>query len=317
MSIAEYVAGVDRLLSRAHDLFPDGGAGGQLPGSGASGLVPAHPSGASGLRAGASRASASYHQTRRTTGGLDEQVRVAAVEAHSIGRQGRTASGTIRDQARAVGAAAERIGSTPAGARLIVSTMNQHLAAMQGQVESTRTQYQAVSATLGQATGEYRRLPKKPTGTDAVPLDNDTPRDSGKPGWVVGDPRHEPWVAGPGGPKPPGPPDGPRWIEIGPGSGTFIRADELPGAIVKQPGELGPPGFQINGDPHGYIELVPHSGVWVPDNSLPDAQFRAPGALGPSRSAEYLPGSGIWLPDNLIREPLAPPPRWAETRAWP
>lgn len=317
MSITEFVADVDRLLSRAHDLFPAAGAaGGQLPAAGVGGSVPSPPATASKLRSGASGAAASYQQDQRTAGGLDEQVRLAAAEAHSIGQQGRTSTGTIRDQARAAAAALKSVASTPAGARLIVATMNQHLTAMQGQVETTQRRYQAVSAKLRDAAAGYRRLPGKGPGTaDAVPLDNDTQHDSGKPGYVVGDPRHMPWVAGPGGPKPPGPPEGPRWIEIGPNSGTFVRADELPGAVIKQPGELGPPGFQINGDPHRYIELVPHSGVWVPETDFPDAHFTGPNTFGPPRTSQYLPGSGIWLPDDsLIREPLAPLPRWGETR---
>lgn len=310
MNVTEFVAAVDRLLSRAHDLFPaEGGAGGQVPTSGAGSSVPAPPSSGSSLRTGVSGVAVSYQQAQTTAAGLDEQVREAAAQALAIGQQGRAASGMIRDQARQVGASAESLARYPAGTQLLVAAMNQHLSAMQDQVESTQSQFQAVSATLRQVTAGYRKLPGHRSGTDAQPLDNDKPQDSGKPGWVVGDPRHRPWVAGPGGPTPPGPPDGPRWIEIGPGSGTFVRADEIPGVVIKQPGDLAPsPGYDHSGNPYTWIELVPHSGVFAPSTDFPDARFMGPNSLGPPGTLEYLPGSGIWVPrDSLIHEPLAPP----------
>lgn len=138
MGIAEFVAGVDRLLSRTHDLFPKSGASEQLPASVTGGSVPAAPLSASGLRSGVSGVAASYQRAQVRAVGLDEQVRLAAVEAGACGQQGRVASGIIRDQARLVGAAAGPMASLPAGVRLIVATLDQHLAAMQSQLESTR-----------------------------------------------------------------------------------------------------------------------------------------------------------------------------------
>lgn len=316
MGITEFVAGVERLLSRARDLFPEGGASEQLAASVTGGSVPAAPSSVSGLRSGVSGVAASYQEAQVTAAGLDEQVRLAAVEAGACGQQGRVAAGMIRDQARLVGAAAGPMASSPAGVRLIVATLDQHLAAMQGQLESTRGDYQAVSETLRQTAAGYRRLPGKRPGTDAIPLGKDSPQDSGKPGWVVGDPRHVPWVAGPGGPNPPGPPDGPRWIEIGPGSGTFVRADEIPGVVIKRPGELAPsPGYDNSGNPYTWIELAPHSGVFAPSTDFPDARLMGPNSLGPPGASEYLPGSGIWVPhDSLIPEPLRPPAARGEIR---
>lgn len=317
MNVTEFVAAVDRLLSRAHDLFPaEGSAGEQVPTVGAGSPMPLTPSSASSLRTGVSGAAGSYQQAQTTAAGLDEQVRQAAAQARAIGQQGRSASGMIRDQARQVAAVAESLGRTPAGTQLLVSAMNQHLSAMHEQVEATQRQYQAVSERLRQAAAGYRRLPGQRSGTDAVALGNDTPQDSGKPGWVVGDPRHRPWVGGPGGAAPPGPPEGPRWIEIGPGSGTFVRADEIPGVVVKQPGDLAPsPGYDRSGNPYTWIELVPHSGVFAPSTDFPDARFMGPNSLGPAGTSEYLPGSGIWVPrDSLVPEPLAPPPASAVTR---
>jgi hypothetical protein len=125
--------------------------------------------------------------------------------------------------------------------------------------------------------------------------------------WKLGDKRHYPYMAGPGGPGPAQPADGPPWVEIGPGSGNFVRSDELPGVEVLKPGALGPAPFYEHGNEVPYIELGPNTGVWVPQTDFPGAQFRAPGALGPYGYEEYLPGSGIWVwADDLIPEPYNP-----------
>ena len=134
--------------------------------------------------------------------------------------------------------------------------------------------------------------------------------------WKEGDKRHYPIVRGPGGLGPAQPPDGPGWVEIGPGSGNFVRPDELPHLRIQNPGDLGPaPFYDSGGGEHGWMELVPGSGAWVPDNEFPDGEIKAPGALGPWGHEEYLPGSGIWLPrEDLIPDPRDPtPPSYGQT----
>ncbi|WP_101953487.1 hypothetical protein [Mycobacterium intracellulare] len=158
MSIAAFVAGVDRLLTRAHDLYPAADVGGKLRASGDGGSVPASPEGASGPRGGVTRVAGAYQQARTAAGGLDEELTQAAAQGGAIGEQGRVASGVIRAQARAVGAQAATLGRAPAGAQLIMAAMNQHLSAMQGQLQSTKTQYQGVSATLRQVAAGYQTL---------------------------------------------------------------------------------------------------------------------------------------------------------------
>lgn len=151
------MAGVDRVLSRAHDLYPAHGEGEPLPASGG-GSVPASPEGVGGLRSGVTRAASSYQQARTTAAGLDQELQQAAEQGGAIGAQGRLGSGIIRDQARAVAAAAEPLAKSPAGAQLVMAAMDQHLSAMQGQLQTTKTQNQAVSATLRQAAGGYQAL---------------------------------------------------------------------------------------------------------------------------------------------------------------
>lgn len=108
------MAGVDRILSRAHELYPAGGEGESLPASGA-GSVPTSPQGAGGLQSGVTRAAGSYQQARTGAAGLDQELQQAAEQGGEIGAQGRVASGVIRDQARAVAASSESLGRSPAG----------------------------------------------------------------------------------------------------------------------------------------------------------------------------------------------------------
>ena len=70
MSVAEFVAGVDRLLTRGHGLFPAGGPGegGQVFAAGAGrGSVPAAPGGDSSLTGGATAAGGAYQQAQAGT----------------------------------------------------------------------------------------------------------------------------------------------------------------------------------------------------------------------------------------------------------
>lgn len=170
--------------------------------------------------------------------------------------------------------------------------------------------------------GDYARSAANPSLV-GPPLE--PPPQPGSPGggkvepaaWKEGDKRHRPIVRGPGGLGPSQPPYGPGWVEIGPGSGNFVRPDELPGLKILNPGDLGPPLFYDgSGNAHRYIELVPGSGAWVPDTTFPDAQIKPPGALGPYGGQEYLPGSGIWLPhEDLIPDPRDPsPPDYGQVR---
>lgn len=158
MSIAAFVAGVDRLLTRAHDLYPAEGGGGKLTASSDGGSVPASPKGVSGLRGGVARVAGVYQQARSAAGGLDEELTQTVAHGGVIGEQGRVAAGAIRDQARAIGAQAAPLGRSPAGAQLIMAAMNQHLSAMRGQLRVTKTQYQGVSATLRQVAAGYQTL---------------------------------------------------------------------------------------------------------------------------------------------------------------
>ncbi|MGV0071152.1 MULTISPECIES: transglycosylase SLT domain-containing protein [Mycobacterium avium complex (MAC)] len=75
-----------------------------------------------------------------------------------MGQQGRAASGVIRDQARAVGAATAALGRSPAGAQLIMATMDQHLEAMQRQLDQATAQNRLLALRLRQLAAGYRGM---------------------------------------------------------------------------------------------------------------------------------------------------------------
>ena len=303
---------MDRLLTCAHELFPvaafDGG-GVFAAGGGDGGLVSAPPGGGGGLGAGAGLAGGVYERSRAGVAGLDAESGQAAAEGGAVGTQGRAGSGVVRDQARAQAKAIAPMSNSAAGMRLMVSTMDERLAAMQRQLETTTAQNQGLATRLWQVAAAYRGLtdlPRTPGGDrdspPAAPLDSHS--------WKPGDKRHSPYIAGPGGMGPPNYPDAPPWIEIGPRSGNFVRSDELPGVEVLAPGSLGPPPiFDDHGNRVPWIELGPNTGVWAPQSDFPGAVILPRGSkdLPPYGYDEYLPGSGIFVwHGDLLPEPYNP-----------
>jgi hypothetical protein len=152
---------VDRLLTRAHGLFPAAAAdGGAVVGASSGGAgAPRLPAGASGLGEGTGVAGGLYWQAQSALTGLDAQAGQAAQEAVAIAGQGRIGSGAVRDQARAQAAAMMPLSNTAAGVRLLVSTMDERLAAMQRQLGITTNRNQAVATRLQQVDEGYRMLP--------------------------------------------------------------------------------------------------------------------------------------------------------------
>ncbi|MGE2817907.1 hypothetical protein ACQI5H_22600 [Mycobacterium heidelbergense] len=323
MGVAAFVAGVDRLLTRAHELYPAWGAGGELPVS-AVGSVPGSPAGSSGLQSGVIGAAGSYQQAQTGAAGLDEELAQTAAQGEVIGEQGRIASALIRDQARTTAASLMPVSNSPAGAQLLMAAMDQHLSAMQGQLQSTKTEYQGVTAGLRQVEAGYQTLSGGAKDSPpATPLDA-----SGK--WKPGDKHHEPHYAGKGGLGPPNFPDSPPWVDVYDRTKHpdqvphyFVRSDEIPYYKLLPPGALGP-GTVVDehGHPDPYVELAPNSGVWVPQSAFPGAKFYPPGWAGdppPYGWNEYLPGSGIYLwHGDMVPEPyrpggpLIPPPTYPE-----
>jgi hypothetical protein len=148
---------VDRLLTRAHGLFPAGGDGSEaFPAGGGGGSVPSAPAGRSGLSAAAGLAGDVYTRTQSAVAALDAGSGEATTEAGAVATQGRSGSGLIRDQARAKAAAIAPMTNPAAGMRLLVSTMDSHVTAMQQQVDTTHAQNQTLTTRLRQVAAIYR-----------------------------------------------------------------------------------------------------------------------------------------------------------------
>ncbi|WP_142383293.1 hypothetical protein [Mycobacterium intracellulare] len=263
MSIAAFVAGVDRILTRAHELYPADGQGVSLPASGA-GAAPASPSGVGGLRSGVTRAAGSYQQARTSAAGLDQELQQAADYGGMIGAQGRLGSGMIRNQARAVAAAAGPMAKSPAGARLIMAAMDQHLSAMQGQLQTTKTQNQAVSMTLRQTATGYQTLSDGAKGSPTDP----TIRAAS---WKPGDPL-------PASPAPPGLPPvatDPRNPFIGDprfGYWTDYVPPPYTGSTPPPPAKQHVP--WVDGPEGGPTGFYTPGKTWIGDNDAPFASYQ-------------------------------------------
>ncbi|GLD08933.1 hypothetical protein Mkiyose1383_52590 [Mycobacterium kiyosense] len=126
-------------------------AGGRVP-------VPEAPDGHSGLTGGARAAGGAYQQAQAGADGLDGDSGQAVAQGGEVGAQGRAGSGLIRDQARAVGAATAGMGRSPAGAKLIMAAMDDHLAAMQRQLDQTTAENRLLAMRMRQLAAGYRGL---------------------------------------------------------------------------------------------------------------------------------------------------------------
>ena len=153
------MAGVDRLLTSAHGLFAAGGAGGGgqvFAADDGENSAPAAPAGGSGLGTGVGAAGGVYEQSRAGVSGLDVESGQLAGVGGGVAGQGQAGAGVIRDQARTVAAATAPLGNSAAGVRLIVATMDQHLAAMQRELDTTTEQNKVLAVRLRQLAEAYQ-----------------------------------------------------------------------------------------------------------------------------------------------------------------
>ncbi|ASL18149.1 transglycosylase SLT domain-containing protein [Mycobacterium intracellulare] len=120
------------------------------------------------MTGGATAAGGTYQRAHVTAAGFDTNSGETVDAGGAVGVQGRAASGVIRDQARAVGAATAGLGGSPAGARLIMATMDQHLEAMQRQLDQTTAQNRLLALRLRQLAAGYRGMGSP--GVGGMPL---------------------------------------------------------------------------------------------------------------------------------------------------
>jgi hypothetical protein len=113
-------------------------------------------------------AGGAYQHAQSGAAGLDGDSGRAVDEGGAVGARGRAASGVIRDQARAVGVASATLGRSPAGAQLVMAAMDQHLEAMQRQLDQTTAQNRLLALRLRELAAGYRGIGSP--GMGGVPL---------------------------------------------------------------------------------------------------------------------------------------------------
>lgn len=158
MSVTEFLAGVDRLLTHVHGLYPADGVAGQLTGGGAPSAAPVAPNGTSALGGGVSTANTVYQRSQANVSGLDQELEQAAGQGAVIAAQGHAGSGAILEQARTFARSAGPLSNTGPGAQLVVAMMDQHLQAIQAQLERTSSANQAVSSQLRAVASGYQTV---------------------------------------------------------------------------------------------------------------------------------------------------------------
>ena len=152
-SVGAYVAQVDRVLGAGQGLFP--AWVGPVGVDGGEPSVPAAPP-RSGTSVGVSEAGEEYRRSWRGVTGLDGQATDSAGQGSVEGQRGRVGASGVRETARSQAAAIAPAAGSPAGVRLLVSSMDERLAAMQRQIDTTKTQNRLLATRLRQVAAAYR-----------------------------------------------------------------------------------------------------------------------------------------------------------------
>jgi len=154
--VSAYIAQVDRLLGAGEGLFPRGGPGVAALNVGAGGLPGIPPPGASGLSVGSSGAAQDYRGAVARVTALDDEVNGTAGAGDATGRNGRTGALGVRQTAQSAAAAIAPATNSPAGVKLLVSSMDERLADMQRQIDTTKAQNALLAGRLRQMVMAYR-----------------------------------------------------------------------------------------------------------------------------------------------------------------
>ena len=137
---------IDRLLGRAAELFPVDDPEIEFRGGDP---VPAPvPATGGGLGGSAQDAGSEFARRRALLRGLDEDSARAVAAAGEAGRAGRAAVEQLREQARRQATAIMQVGDSAAGARLLVTTLEQSLTAVQEHIATAKKANTAAAARL-------------------------------------------------------------------------------------------------------------------------------------------------------------------------
>lgn len=166
--VRAYIAQVDRVLAAGESLFPQAAADpGALNAGGAQ--VPAAPPGTSSMATGSGEATERYRGAWTRVAGVDADATATAQAGIATAQQGRAGATAVRQTAQTAAAALAPTANNPAGMKLLVSTMDDRMAAMQRQIAATKSQNQTLVARFhGQVAGYRSTSPKDlpPSGPD-------------------------------------------------------------------------------------------------------------------------------------------------------
>jgi len=144
---------VDRVLAAGQGLFPASTGPGSV-GGGEPGLPPPPPK--SGLNVGVSGAERDYRQGWRGVAALDVQTNGGAADGRAENERGQAGATGVRQAARSQAAAIAPATGSPAGVKLLVSSMDERLAAMQREIDTTKAQNRLLATRLRQIAAAYR-----------------------------------------------------------------------------------------------------------------------------------------------------------------
>ena len=151
-----YVAQVDRALGSGQGLYPasmgPAGVSTDVPGS------PPPPPGRSGTAGGVDQAGDRYQSQWQATRGVDGQANSAASAGQAEAQAGRAGATGVRGSAQAQAAAIAPATGSPAGVKLLVSAMDDKLAAMQRQLTTTQEQNRLLALRMRQLLGAYGQI---------------------------------------------------------------------------------------------------------------------------------------------------------------
>jgi hypothetical protein len=160
-AVQEYVDRmVDGPLSAGCALFPDVAPGGDVIGG--EPAAPPKPPAGGALADGVTAVSGDYERAQSDVQGLDEMSRRAAAAAGEEGFNARSRAVQVRESARVRASAILPHTNSPAGMKLLVSTMDEQLRALQREVDTTKKANAAFADQLREAADGYRRLSAPP-----------------------------------------------------------------------------------------------------------------------------------------------------------
>jgi hypothetical protein len=170
-----YIAHVDRVLAAGQSLFA-ASTGPVSLGDAVQESVPSSPP-RNGLDIGLTAVRDEYQRNWRNVTALDTHTDGQGAAGKSENERARTSATGVRQTARSQAHAIAPTVRTPAGVRLLVSSMDERLAAMQRQLDTTKTQNRLLATRLHQLATAYRMTAAGPSS-----LGNRMIRHTGRPG---------------------------------------------------------------------------------------------------------------------------------------